>query len=222
MIKAVVFDFNGTLLADTNACWETDNRVLKTFGGSQVSLKTYRDTIVIPAIDFYSIHGCNKVELTKNSESLGSVFHEFYEKRAANLRSRKNARTALRWLQESKIESVILSNHTISGINFQLERLGLKEYVAAILANSALDSSMKGRNKQEKLEEYAKSSGLEKRGIIIVGDTCEEIEIGRSMGLTTVAITGGYYSAARLKKGGPDFMIGNLGELIKIVGKINS
>lgn len=221
MIKSVVFDFNGTLLADTNACWKADNHVLKTFGGNPITLKIYKDTVSIPAMNFYSVHGCDKNEMMKNSGRLGKVFHEFYEKRAAKLRSRKNAKSLLNWLHENNIESVILSNHTVAGINCQLERLGMKRYVSKLLANTALDSYLKN-GKMEKLKDFLKSSNLQKEDIIIVGDTCEEIEIGRSMGIKTVAITGGYYSAARLRKGCPDFLIGGLGELINIVGKLNT
>ncbi len=199
MIKTVIFDFNGTLLADTSACLEADNHVLKTFGGNPITLKIYKDTVSIPAMNFYSVHGCDKNELMKNSGRLGKVFHEFYEKRATKLRSRKNAKSLLKWLHENNIESVILSNHTVAGISYQLERLGM-----------------------EKLKDFLKSSNLQKEDIIIVGDTCEEIEIGKNMGIKTVAITGGYYSAARLRKGGPDFLISDLGELINIVGKINT
>ncbi|MFZ3077680.1 MAG: HAD hydrolase-like protein [Candidatus Aenigmatarchaeota archaeon] len=222
MINSVVFDFNGTLFADTTACWEADNHILKTFGGNKISLKEFRNTFSIPAINFYSVNGCDKNGLTKDSEKLGKIFHGFYEKRAAKLRSRKNAKIVLKWLQENGIDSVILSNHTVAGINFQLERLGMKKYIGTLLANTALDSSMKARSKQKRLEDYIKTNSLRKEGIIIIGDTCEEIEIGRIAGIRTVAITGGYYSEARLRKGKPDFMISGLKELIGIIREINS
>ncbi|MFA6549934.1 MAG: HAD family hydrolase, partial [Candidatus Gracilibacteria bacterium] len=68
MKKLIVFDWNGTLLSDTQACMEADNHVLKAFGGKSVDLKTYRDTIVIPAIDFCVQHGCNRKEIQQKSQ----------------------------------------------------------------------------------------------------------------------------------------------------------
>ena len=70
MINLIVFDWNGVLLADTRACMATDNHILKTFGGKPVSLKVYRDTIIIPSIDFYSQHGCDKKLLLKKNISI--------------------------------------------------------------------------------------------------------------------------------------------------------
>jgi len=56
-----------------------------------------------------------------------------------------------------------------------------------------------------------------KDDIIIVGDSLEEIEIGKNLGIKTVAITNGYVSTARLKAAKPDFLINTLTELIDIV-----
>ena len=221
MIKLLVFDFNGVLIADTKACMAADNNVLKTFGGKPVNLKEYRDTIIIPAVNFYSSHGCNREELLRNSKKLGEVFHTFYEKRAAKLRSRKYAKKVLKWLHENNVRSIILSNHTVIGIDYQLKRFGVKGYINKLIANTSLDSSMKTRNKEEKLNDYVKSNNFKKSEIIIIGDSPEEIEIGKALGIGTIAITDGYYSTSRLRKSNPNFLINNLNELIEIIKKIN-
>ena len=220
MKKLVVFDWNGTLLSDTRACMDADNHILKVFGGRPVDLKTYRDTIIIPAINFYVAHGCNREELTNNSQRLGEVFHAFYEPRAAKCRSRKGARELLEWLSSNNIRAIILSNHTTKGIDFQIKRLGVKKHISEVVANSGLDSSMKGRNKKEKLEHYLSQHDVNPFDVLIVGDSMEEVEIGRSLGLTTVAISEGYYSVARIKKSNPDFLIHNLMQLTDILKKL--
>lgn len=217
MKNLVVFDWNGTLLADTAACMHADNHVLETFGGKKVTLNEYRDTIIIPAIQFYTQHGCSEEELRKDSARLGKVFHESYEPRVAQCRTRRGVRNILSWLQEHEIESIILSNHTVEGITMQLERLKIAKYVKDVLANSALDSSMKGRNKKEKLEVYLSNHQKNPDNALIIGDSPEETEIGRHLGLTTVAITGGYYSEQRLRKVKPDYLIHNIGNLPRII-----
>jgi len=198
-----------------------DNHVLKTFGGKPVNLKEYRNTIIIPAVNFYSTHGCNREELLRNSEKLGNVFHTFYEKRAAKLRSRKYAKRVLKWLHENSIHSIILSNHTVAGIDYQLKKFSVKEYIERLIANTSLDSSMKTRNKEEKLSDYMKSNNFKKSEIMIIGDSPEEIEIGKALGIRTIAITDGYYSTSRLRESKPDFLINNLKELIGTVKRIN-
>lgn len=217
MIKLVVFDWNGVLIADTRACMAADNHVLKTFGGRPVDLKTYRDTIIIPSINFYIKHGCNREQLIRESDKVGGIFHSFYETRATKVRTRRGAHKLLDWLSRNSITSIILSNHTVSGISFQLDRLKIKKYFKDVLANTELDSSMKKRNKEQKLTEYFNNRKLKRSEIIIIGDSPEEVEIGRRLQITTVAITNGYYSKKRLLDSKPDHMIDNLEELTRLI-----
>lgn len=217
VLKSAAWDWNGVLIADTCACLDADNHVLETFGGTPVNIKQYRETIIIPAIDFYAQHGCDRDELLANSEKLGEVFHSFYEPRAARCRTRRGAREALKFLKANFIDSVILSNHTVEGIEFQLNRLNIADYFAKILANSELDSSMKERNKLEKLARYLSAKGYKGSEALIIGDSPEEIEIGKKLGLTTIAITDGYYSTPRLRAAKPDYLINNLAEIKQIV-----
>jgi len=217
MKKLIVFDWNGTLFSDTQACMDADNHVLKAFGGKPVDLKTYRDTIIIPAIDFYVEHGCNRKGIDQKSQKVSEVFHSFYEPRAAKCRTRQGAKQLLKWLSHYSVKSIILSNHTVIGINNQLERLGLTNLVSEVLANSSLDSSLKGRNKKEKLANYIKTHKYDPTDIFIIGDSPEETEFGKELGVGTVAITNGYYSEARLKVVEPDHLVHGLNEFQKII-----
>ena len=217
MIKLVVFDWNGVLLADTLACMAADNHVLKVFGGRPVNLKQYRDTIIIPAISFYTRHGCNRQELQNNTKELGNVFHEYYEPRASKCRSRKGAMKLLQWLSKKQIKSIILSNHTVHDINYHLKRLKFEKYISELLANTKGDTSMKERTKSLKLKHYIKNQNYKANEVMIIGDSPEEVEMGKSAGIRTVSITGGYYSTSRLKKANPHFLVDTLVDLIKII-----
>jgi phosphoglycolate phosphatase len=217
MTKLVVFDWNGTLLSDTRACMDADNYILKTFGGKPVDLKTYRETITVPAIDFYVRHGCDRTMLEKNVQKLGEVFHAFYEQRSSKCRTRRGAKYLLERLRRRNISSVILSNHTVSGIRAQLQRLGLEDLITEVLANTSLDTAMKRRNKREKLRQYLQSHQYQPEEVFIVGDSPEETEMGQHLGIGTVAIADGYYAEARLKAAKPDYLIHTLREIQKII-----
>ncbi|MCU0653013.1 MAG: HAD hydrolase-like protein [Candidatus Pacebacteria bacterium] len=219
MKKLAVSDFNGTLLADARACMDADNHVLKTFGGKPVDLKTYRDTIIIPAINFYVQHGCRREELEIKSREVGEVLHTFYETRAAKCRTRRGAKQLLEWLRKNRIATVILSNHTVEGITGQLKRLGMDQLVTELLANHVRGNTLKNRNKKEKLRYYLEISGCNPKDAIIIGDSPEETEIGKELGICTVAITDGYYAKWRLKAARPDYLVRNLAEFREIINK---
>ncbi|MBW2981666.1 HAD hydrolase-like protein [Candidatus Woesearchaeota archaeon] len=215
--KLIVFDWNGVIIADTLACLYADNMVLKAFRGKPVNLKTYRETFRIPANDFYAMQGADKKELAQKSKKCGDIFHEYYEKRVSRIRTRKNIKKVLEWLKRNNFESVILSNHTIKGIDNQLIRLKIKDYFLKVLATSDKSTSMKKKSKFQKLKSYLK--GYNKNKVFIIGDSPEEVEIGRKLGIKRIALTGGYFSNQRLKQSNPDYMINNLKEIINILKK---
>ena len=219
MIKLVIFDWNGVLIADAHACMDADNYILKVFGGKKVDFKEYQDTIIIPSIDFYVQHGCSRAKLLREHTRWGKLFHAYYEKRAAKVRTRTNARKLLLWLSKNGVESIILSNHTVSGISAQLKRLKIRPFFSKLLANEEKAKSMEGRNKGRRLEIVLKKCRLKKSEVLIIGDSPEEIEIGRKEGIVTVGITGGYYATWRLKAAKPDYLISDVGQLIGIIKK---
>jgi phosphoglycolate phosphatase-like HAD superfamily hydrolase len=87
--------------------------------------------------------------------------------------------------------------------------------------NQSDQSHVFGRTKEQKLFGFVKQNKLKPREVVSVGDTEEEIQIGKQYGYHTVAITGGYNTTARLKKQKPDFLIHNMLELKKIVKQLN-
>jgi len=221
MIKLVAFDWNGTLLADTIACWEGANAELIAGGAKPINLQRYRQTFTIPYIECLVKNGVRREHVIKNDKKLARSFHNYYEPRAAKCRTRGGVREVLAWLNKSKVRSLIYSNHTMVGIEAQLKRLKIRDHMDIVLAHNNQGGSMHSKNKGQKLNDYVKRRKFKPSEVISVGDTEEEIEIGKHYGYHTVAITGGYNTVARLKKRKPDFLIHNLKELIGIINKLN-
>ena len=88
VIKLVAFDWNGTILADTQACHEADNASLKLMGAKPISLRKFQETFEVPIINFYEKIGVDPKIAIKHYEKTESVFHLLYEKRAINCRTR--------------------------------------------------------------------------------------------------------------------------------------
>lgn len=221
MIKLVAFDWNGTLLSDTRACWEGANIELIAAGVKPISLQRWRQTFTIPYIECLVDNGVDRKTGIKNAQKLANAFHSFYEPRASKCRTRGGVREILTWLQKNKILSMIYSNHTMVGIEAQLKRLKIRAHMDIILAHSTQAGAVHSKNKGQKLYDYVKTKKLKPKEVLTVGDTEEEMEIGKHYGYHTVAITGGYNTTARLKKHRPDFLIHNMLELKKIIKGLN-
>jgi phosphoglycolate phosphatase len=219
MIKLVVFDWNGTLFSDTTAALVGVNARLKYLGHDPITMKHYKEIFEIPATKTYEKLGLDSDKTELEAKAHSEAFHTAYEKRAVNVRTRSGTRELLQYLNNSNIQSIILSNHTKQGIDFQLKRLKLSMYFEDVLANQDIwSSNFKGKN--DRLVDYLKDANLKPKEILIIGDSAEEVIIGKSLGLHTVAITGGFVSTKRLKESNPDVLIHNLRDLIDVVKEI--
>ena len=221
MIKLVAFDFNGTLIADTWPILEGVNEVLKAFGKKPISHRQFLEDFDIPVSIAYKNHGLDPDSIEDGHQKISQIFHPFYEDRVNKIRTRANVRKVLRYLSKKGVSCVLFSNHTQFGVARQLKRLKLEPYLDAVLANPERHTALVQRSKQEKLKSYLAAKKLRPNEILIIGDTIEEIQIGKSLGSIVCSITHGNCSTRRLKAAKPDYLIGNLKELIPIVAKLN-
>ncbi len=222
MIKLGAFDWNGTLLADTKLAAAADRHALKEFSIGKISRAVMQRHFTVPIINYLTSLGLSKKDFRLHHQEINKTFNHYYEARVSRCRTRGGVRASLKFLKTKNIQSIIYSNHVKSYIIRQLARLNIEKYFAMVLAREDHDiSHMHNRGKEQKLRDYIKANKLRPHEIISVGDTEEEIEIGKAQGYRTVAITGGYNTAARLKKHKPDFLIHNMLELKKIIKKLN-
>ena len=80
------------------------------------------------------------------------------------------------------------------------------------------DATFRKRGKGARLKEYLTRNPVAKG--MIIGDSEEEVEIGRELGLATVAITDGMCSTARLRAMKPDFLIRSLSQVPALVHRV--
>jgi phosphoglycolate phosphatase-like HAD superfamily hydrolase len=223
MIKLIAFDWNGTLLSDTMTIVRADREVLKRFNRPAVTLTKFRQSFCVPIADYWKKIGFPDKEFKKHAKEIDYLFQKNYEPLADKTRSRAGVKNVLQWLNENNTKSCIYSNHTTPNIHRVLKRLKMEKLISKVLARDLGDiTHMHVRGKEQKLVDFVKTLKLKPKEVISVGDTEEEIEIGKKHGFHTVAITGGYNTTARLKKHNPDFLIHNMLELKNIVKKLNS
>jgi len=216
--QAVIFDWNGTLLADTVCCVHATNVALSLFEIPPIEMAEYRAAYTVPFQKMYKTLGCQDHLMEGRQAELIETFARAYEKRALRARARRGAQNVLTFLKEQGIKTAILSNYKISKIKVQADRLEILSYFDDILANENHEKDpfhlqSKGRRLKAFIEKH------ETQQAIVVGDSVEEIEIAQHYGFLSVAITEGTCSRRRLRKAGPDFLVSSLDEIPAITQK---
>jgi phosphoglycolate phosphatase-like HAD superfamily hydrolase len=214
--KTIIFDWNGTLLADTQACIRATNKVLAMLDVPRISLAKYRKHYTMPLDRLYHAIGCDPKMLAAREHEVHPLWHATYD--AGALRLRRGAKPMLKSVRAAGHESIILSNYVTQKIDTQARKLGIRDHFREIIAFEARDSTFRRRGKGDRLKDYIR--GKRVSGGIIVGDSEEEIEIGRALGLVTVAVLDGMCSAQRLRAMKPDFLVRNLNRIPAIAAKV--
>lgn len=219
--KLAIFDWNGTLIADTKLAWIASNACLDFYGVSPISLKRQRETFDFPIIHYYKRNGCDIDRVLETREQANEIFQTLYEKLATNVRTRRGARDLLEWLNAHEVTCIILSNYLTHRIEPQLDRLKLKKYFSYINANNCDGTTiLSATNKLERLSEFMVKRGYSPVNAFIIGDSMEEPDIGRKLGITSIGITGGCISESRLSKARPDHTIHSLPQARTVISNL--
>lgn len=215
MIELVTLDYNGTMVADTQVCIDIGNHLIETFGGKPLPRKEYIRKFDFPSLEFYCRQGADREAMLAGGYA--EAFQEFYEPRASKCRTRRGMRKLLNWLSNNSVDSIILSNHIRHNIIKQLKRLGIEGFFAEVLANESAASAASGKNKVQRLHDYLAESRYNPSQAAIIGDSPEDIGIGKELGMMTIGITDGYFHISRLRASRPDHIVSNLVQVIGII-----
>lgn len=208
MKPLAVFDWNGTLFDDLEANLAGANAVVEMFGLPALTAEQYQDHFTFPILHFYVSLGIGTVEYLARHEEAAQRFLSVYEETALRCSLRDGAEDVLAWLNEHDVHCLLLSNHLRENVEQSLARFHIRHYFSNISCNEQYDAAfIQKMNKQERLAVYLEEHGFDPENAFIVGDSLEEPEIARHLGLTAISITGGCLSEERLKTGGQDCLV---------------
>ena len=209
--KLAVFDWNGTLIADTRIAWVASNKCLEFFNKPPITFEQQLETFDFPIIHYYKNNGVSVDDVLKYKDESNQIFQDSYDELAANARTRRGTRDLLDWLTGHDVDCIILSNYLTEKIEAHLQRLKIRQYFGHISAHNCDGTSiLNTTNKLERLSDFMVKRGYQPDNTFIIGDSKEEPDIGRHMGITSIGITGGCINEKRLRAAKPDHVIRSL------------
>lgn len=219
MTHLAVFDWNGTLFDDTAATLVANNECLRYFGLPEIDLPTLQDKFTFPLIHFFEKLGLPADQYLARTADEFNIYMTKYEEGAASCAVMDGAVPLLDWLTARGVHCMVLSNHLQDRLDADIARLGLRTYMKTVSGNAERSTITKGLSKQIRLEAYMKEHGFAAEKTFIIGDSHEEAELAKRLGILGIAITGGLISRTRLEKIGADHIVDRLAEVRPILEK---
>jgi len=208
MIKVVVFDFDGTL-ANTR---ELVLKIIKRHYGNfnyKLSKKVWA-TLGDDSLEGFIENSGIKKELVN---LLAKLIKRDFLKEHKEITGCKN----LKKLKRLRQRKIVVSNNTKGFINESLKFLRIDFFEEVYGANNFKD-------KEHCLRKILRKHKLKPMEMVYVGDRPVDVKVAKKVGCFSVVVSNrcSWSNRNSLLKEWPDIIVGDLGELKKVVKKLNS
>lgn len=201
--RYIMWDWNGTLLDDLKANFETINKLLTDRNLPPMkSLDEYRGLFGFPVIDFYEKTGFD-LENERFEDIAKDYVREYYS-RFFECELFFETEKILRYILASGREQLIVSATEQESLLKQVEEFGIDHLFTEILGMSDIYA----RSKVQLAERWMKENGIKAEDVLFIGDTTHDYEVAKSIGCSCVLIPSGHNSKERLQLTGATVLQG--------------
>lgn len=212
-IKAILFDFDGTLVDSMRIIHEVLNNTLKNYGLPLVKAEVLGEMAGQPLTNILK-----KVSLNIENHVLEKVRQEFYKNylKTSLIKTKPFPETEkiLQYLFSKNFKLAVVTSTPKMPVKRDLERFNLKKYFKAIITRDDVQNYKPSPEMIFKALNILKVKNSES---LIVGDSPMDVQAGKAAGIKTAVVVTGLCSKRRLEKENPDFILKNLLELKKIL-----
>ncbi len=207
----ILWDWNGTLVADVPHVVEMNNLVLEQFGYRHTSEEEYRAKFRHPVHDYYYDLGVTAEDFPK----IAKVWNKAYVDGFDRVPLSKGAAEAVRRFRESGHKQVIISASQVDQLRAQVEHfpelrgmfgevLGLSNQLAVSKVHLAVD--------------YLERTGERAEDCVFLGDTTHDAETAAAIGCRCFLIEGGHQERAVLDTVENAAVVKDLDEVLELLG----
>ncbi|MEY4615326.1 MAG: hypothetical protein RJB66_286 [Pseudomonadota bacterium] len=192
--KHIIFDYNGTILYDTELCVEALNILLESQDLPEMSEDDYREQFHFPIASFYQKVG---FDFSKESfEAMGERYMSHYKSNLHRVKVYHGLRDLLVELKKRDMTTSILTALNQEILHHQLEEFGLNNLFDNAFGLPDLNAASKiARGKELMLH-----VGIPAEDCLIIGDTDHDLEVAEALGIDALLLADGHQAEERLRQ----------------------
>lgn len=212
MIKAIIFDFDGTLIDTAPGIVATMRETFRRMGTAEPTEQAMRATIGIPLKDALTQLGEYGEEDAQRATNLYRELFTEYE--LGNLQEFEGVIPTLSALQDSGIRMAVATSRDSESLHVIMDPRGMTQFFETVVTGSDNITHKPAPDLVLTLLDRMQLSADE---VLVVGDTTYDIEMGNNARCRTCAVTYGNHSRQQLLTAKPTYMIDDFTQLPKIV-----
>jgi len=212
MIKACIFDLDGTLLDTLRTIAHFGNKALKNFGIEEIPVEDYK--ILVGNGSKVLIKRMLKAR--GESEERYPEIHKWYMNEYESdfmylTKAYDGIIPMLEKLKELGIKTAILSNKDDSTVKKVTEEL-LPEGIVDVCLGARQDKPLKPE--PDSVFEIVEELGVARGECLYIGDTATDIETAKNAGICSVGVLWGFRSEEELRAAGADIIVSSPSEIV--------
>lgn len=194
--KHILWDWNGTLLDDTQLCCDIANELILHYDKREITKEEYRSVFQFPISEYYKTIGLP--HKGHEFETAGAYFIQEYDKRKFNTRMHNEVHKTLGKLGMANWDQSVLSAYEQVKLDELVDYHGMSDIISHCLGTDndfALGKIQRGC-------EFINSHGGSADTWILVGDTLHDVEVAQAMEISCCLVDFGHNSPEVLKSAG--------------------
>lgn len=204
--KTIIWDWNGTLLDDVDACVDTMNKMLHKRDMKLLDADRYKQIFTFPVQNYYKSIG---FDFNKESfEDLSVEYIDMYMKESKHSPLHNGTINVLNHFKTNGIDQVILSAAEQTALETQVKDRQIEDYFGELIGLSDIYAKSKTQNAID----FIKRAGISAKNICLIGDTKHDFEVANEIGCECVLINNGHQELS--KNGHQVKVINNIKELL--------
>lgn len=194
--KLLIWDWNGTIIDDTDLCLEIENELLRERDMPEITKTWYLAHFSFPIRAYYTQMGY--AFQTETFETVSEIFMERYRERFFRCPLRTGVTDVLKTAKDQGIAQTLLSVTEQEDLFRQVRAFGADAYFSEILGQS----DILGASKVERAKGYIGRMGIDPNNALFIGDTDHDAETANAVGSPCALIAGGHQSKEVLRRCG--------------------
>ena len=198
----IIWDWNGTLLDDVDACVGVINDMLARRNMEPLSKERYRELLGFPVVDFYRRIGFDFAQ--EPYEAIADEYIAGYDHCWQQCRLHTGARDVLAAIGRAGMTQSVLSAYQQKRLAKAVEFFGLGRWFIRLVGLNDYYAHSKTENGIRWIEELGRPGSR----VLLIGDTLHDYEVAQAMGVDCVLMSCGHNDRNRLSACGAELLDG--------------